>query len=265
MKAAFVLFALVSVAAPVFGQNRTHSVIIRGMGARAWLGAGVGELTAERAKTLKLTSTQGVEVFLVSDDSPSSKAGLKVGDVVLEVNGDKVQDTEQFARSIAESSPGAKVTLGVWRNGAKQNITAVLEQRPTPIFTQLPPMLPEPSFQVIPADSPRAGFEGETLTPQLAEFFGVREGVLVRTVLQKSPAEKAGLKAGDIITKVGGTPVSSSREISGLLRAGHKTATFTVMRNHKEMVLNVEIAALRITPDEDATIAAEWQSIKPRF
>jgi serine protease Do len=91
-------------------------------------------------------------------------------------------------------------------------------------------------------DSPRAGFEGEMLTPQLAEFFGVKQGVLVRTVNGKSPAERAGLKAGDVVTKVNGTPVSSPREVSSLLRASHGKATFTVTRNHKEIMLNVEIA-----------------------
>jgi serine protease Do len=93
--------------------------------------------------------------------------------------------------------------------------------------------------------SPRIGIEGETLPGQLADFFGVKEGVLVRSVEANSAASKAGLKAGDVIVKVNAMPVSNTREISGIVRAMHKTATFTVVRNHKEITLNVEIAEER--------------------
>ena len=95
---------------------------------------------------------------------------------------------------------------------------------------------------VLTGQAPRIGFEGESVTPQLAEFFGVKEGVLVRTVTEKTPASKAGLKAGDVIFKINGTPVSNTREISGMVGASRKNVTFTVMRNHKEVTLNVEVA-----------------------
>jgi S1-C subfamily serine protease len=91
------------------------------------------------------------------------------------------------------------------------------------------------------------GIEGENLSPQLAEYFGVKDGVLVRTVGPKTPAERAGLKAGDIVTKVNGTPVTSPREILGLVRAkGAKMFSFTVVRNKKEISLNVEISEVRL-------------------
>jgi serine protease Do len=74
----------------------------------------------------------------------------------------------------------------------------------------------------------------------------------VRTVTAKTPADKAGLKAGDVVTKVNGTPVTSPREISGLIRAVRKTATLTIMRNKKEMTLNIEIAQDRVpAPDRE--------------
>ena len=89
------------------------------------------------------------------------------------------------------------------------------------------------------------------MNPQLAEYFGVKEGVLVRSVTAKTPAERAGLKAGDVVVKVNGTPVTTPREISGLVRANRKKAiSFTVVRNKKEMSLNVEIAEERSAPSE---------------
>jgi serine protease Do len=107
------------------------------------------------------------------------------------------------------------------------------------------------TYPVFPAESPRVGFEGEPLNGQLAEYFGVKEGVLVRSVTARTPADRAGLKAGDVVVKVNGTPVTSPREISGLLRGGVKKAvTFTVVRNKKEMTLKVEVA-------EDRQVSSE--------
>ena len=120
----------------------------------------------------------------------------------------------------------------------------------------MPPMPAVPfnggnPFPTIPGDSPAVGFLGEALNPQLAEFFGVKQGVLVHSVNPNTPAERAGLKAGDVVVKVNGTPVTTPREITGLVRSSRKKAiSFTVIRNKKEMSLNVEIA-------EDRSASAE--------
>lgn len=94
---------------------------------------------------------------------------------------------------------------------------------------------------------PRLGVETESLGPQLAEFFGVKEGVLVRSVLKGSAAEQAGLKAGDVITRVGDTKVSASGEISGALRSMSKDKSFpvTIVRNGKEMTLTAKLEEAR--------------------
>jgi serine protease Do len=241
-----------------------RSVRLRSMAPkRGWLGVGLGDLTSERMKALKLRDDSGVEVTHVDGKSPAAKAGLGEHDVILEVNGQKVEDGLEFAGTIAEMAPGSKVILGIWRGGAKRTITATLEARPLQVFylnnqngDLIPPMPPMPvmpeGFSIMTGQSPRVGFEGETLTPQLAEFFGVKEGILVRTVSEKTAASKAGLKAGDVIIKVSGTPVSSTREIAGIIRALHRNVTFTVMRNHKEVLLNVEIAEERLpSPDRE--------------
>jgi serine protease Do len=268
-KTASVCVALAVVAATGYAQTPPRARSVGGRVAalkRGWLGVGVVEVTQERAKALKLKDDSGVEVTHVEENSPAAKAGLKEHDVILEVNTQKVDDSEQFVRIIGESAPGSKVTLAVWRNGAKQSMTATLDARPAQFLTfngpngdwmgpmpSMPPMPPSPLWEGTPfmtGNAPRVGFEGETLTPQLAEFFGVKEGVLVRTVSEKTPASKAGLKAGDVIVKVSGTPVSSTREISGLIRTIRKNVTFTVYRNHKEILLNVEIAEDRLPSPE---------------
>jgi len=81
----------------------------------------------------------------------------------------------------------------------------------------------------------------EPIEGQLADFFGVKEGVLVRSVVAKSPADKAGLKAGDVIVKADGTAVKSPREITGMLRRQRENRhlSITVVRSHKEMTLEL--------------------------
>jgi serine protease Do len=258
-----VCLAVSAFAVTGYSQTPAHSATLRRIVERGHLGVGVIELTEDRAKTLGLKDDNGVEVTHVEENSAASKAGLKVGDVILEVNGKTVENVEQFIRAISEEVGGSKVSLTVWRSGAKRTMTATLDSRQdNPFFglsdgaiSSMPPMPPMPGgmwdgntpLSSLTGSGALIGFEGETLSPQLAEFFGVKDGVLVRTVGPKTPAEKAGLKAGDVVIKVNGTPVSTPREISGLARANRsKIASLTVVRNKKEITLNVEIAELRL-------------------
>lgn len=248
-------FAQPAAPAPPAPPRVGRSVTARVLRTAGWLGVGLADLTPERVKSLKLKDDNGVEITRVDENSPASKAGLKEHDVVVEVNGEKVEDSQDFARIIAGNAPGTKVTLQTWRAGAKQTIAATLGSRPqffalaepgwvvAPEAPFPPEVLNGDAFGPLMGQTPRIGIEGESVDGQLAAFFGVKEGVLVRSVQEKSPAAKAGLKAGDVIVKVGGTPVANTREITGVMRAMHKTATFTVVRNRKEIVLNIEIAA----------------------
>ena len=102
-----------------------------------------------------------------------------------------------------------------------------------------------PGFPMIPAGSPMLGIMGEALGPekQLAEYFGVEEGVLVKSVNRESAAERAGIKAGDVIVKVDDTKVADSRDITMALREARnkKTVTVVVVRNKKEMPITVTL------------------------
>ena len=104
------------------------------------------------------------------------------------------------------------------------------------------PNIDIPQFQMN-LQNPMLGIVGEPLgrEEQLAEFFGVQEGVLVRSVKKGSAADKAGIKAGDVITKVDDSKVTSSAEITRVLRGLKSKKTFgvTVVRNKKEMPLTV--------------------------
>src|SRR5450432_1640100 len=228
----------------------------------SYMGIGVVDITSERAKALNLKEERGVEVTSIIEDGPSAKAGIKESDVVLEYNGQAVQGTEQFQRLVRETPPGRQVKVLVWRNGGTQTLTALVgERKGTVIATDdgswnvsMPPMPPMPSMPNISIDLPRfhmafqnpmLGIDGESLESeeQLAEFFGVKEGVLVKAVRRNSAADKAGIKAGDVIVKVDDSKVNSSSEITRTLRGLRSKKTFTVMvvRNRKEMPLTVTI------------------------
>lgn len=220
----------------------------------SYLGIGVQDLDAERAKSLKLKDVRGAEITSVAEESPAAKAGIKDGDVVLEFNGQAVEGKEQLARMVSETPIGRQVKLGIWRNGAAQTITATVEERKGAtaffgdgeLFRKLEPLtqMQLPQMKAF-AMSPMIGIYGESLgqQEQLAEFFGVKDGVLVRSVAHNSAAEKAGLKAGDVIVKVDDTHVNSTSDITSALRATRtrKTVTLTVVRNKKEMPLTVTI------------------------
>ncbi|MCS6953340.1 MAG: PDZ domain-containing protein [Bryobacterales bacterium] len=240
-----------------------RAIVIRS-GSRSFLGVGVAEIDAERAKALKLKEERGVEITRVEPDSPAEKAGLKKGDVVLEYNGQRVEGTEQFIRLVRETPPGRKATLLISREGQTQTVTATIgTTRDRGVFSfdldrlqrELDRVRREAGeirvFRIPDLPSPLMswrttllGIEAESLSDQLADYFGVKEGVLVRTVLKDSPAEKAGIKAGDVITRVNDRPVDSPQELSRRLREARreqKTVTLALVRNRKEMNVTVTL------------------------
>ena len=236
----------------------------------SYLGIGVQEVNADRAKELKLSDVHGVEVTRVEDDSPASKAGLKQGDVVLEYQGQRVEGAEQFIRLVRETPAGRQVKLLISRGGAPQTLAATVgERKPKHVmiernfnFTMDPkwqeqmeklreqmgnmryrfemPDMPQPFMSW---RSGALGIEAESVSSQLAEFFGVKKGVLVRSVGKDTPAEKAGIKAGDVIVKVDGVEVGSPSEIAQRVRApeAKKTLPLTLVRNRQEVTVNVTV------------------------
>jgi len=242
----------------------------------SYLGIGGKEITADRAKALKLKEERGAEVTEVDPDSAAGKAGLKEGDVVLEFNGQRVESWEELQRLVRETPVHREVKIGIWRNGAEQALTATLGARkvfsvqlgdgammpnwvqPMPAPSPAPPTPPMPAMPAMPFEMPSfrtlmgtgsLGIIGEALgqEAQLAEYFGVKEGVLVRSVNKDSAAEKAGMKAGDVITKVDDMAISTPQQINGALRAarGKNSVVVTLIRNKKEMTLTV-------TPDSNS-------------
>jgi serine protease Do len=225
-----------------------------------YLGVGIQEITAERAKALKLRDEAGVEITSVIHDSPAERAGLKSGDVVVAYSGEKIQGREQFSRMVRETPIGREVKLDIIRNGAAQTIAAKVGVPrsfcPVPgvcitndgvqRFNRQQMPMPDMPMPDVPRvfegmHSPMLGIEAEVIEGQLAQYFGVPDGgVLVRSVLRNSPAEKAGIKAGDVILRIDESKVTSAADISARLRAAQgKSVQLAVMRERKEVTVAV--------------------------
>jgi serine protease Do len=218
----------------------------------SYLGVNLAEIDGTRAKELKLKETTGVEITRIEEGSPAEKAGLKPNDVVLEYNGQHVEGMEQFGRLVRETPGGREVKLVISRGGDTQTVMATVAARKVKMLAtnlkEFVPDMPDIRMPDMPQmfsvwRSPVLGVEAEALGSQLAAFFGVKEGVLVRSVLKDSAAEKAGIKAGDVITKVDGAAVTTPNELSSAVHSASSKKTFAVelMRDHKNVSVNVSV------------------------
>jgi serine protease Do len=237
----------------------------------SWLGVEAREVTPENVKEYKLPAERGVVVGRVAPESPASKSGLKETDVITEVDGQRVEGAAQFRRMIREIPAGRTVQLTIWRDGRTQSISAtlgkaeenhraMLKAAPGSFAFRMPevveiPEMPEiPTIEwdngdmmVLPGNHPRLGIDAEDINGQLGSYFGAPdgEGVLVRSVNAGSVAEKAGLKAGDVITKFNGERIRSLGDLREKLAAKNdgKPAQLSVLRNKSEVTLTVDLPA----------------------
>ena len=224
---------------------------------RSYLGVDIRDVTADRMAALKLKEERGVEITMVDADAPAGKAGLREHDVILDFNGTAVESEEQLRRMIREVPPGRTVTLGISRDGVPMKVNAQLADHGTVVAqafprvvvpTPRPPAFPRNSMDFpfpIQTYSSVLGVQTESLTRQLGEYFGVKdgEGVLVRSVEKNSAAEKAGLKAGDVIVKADNEKLTDRSDLSHILR-NHRTGgkmTLVVMRDKHEQTLTVTL------------------------
>jgi C-terminal processing protease CtpA/Prc len=230
-----------------------------------WLGVGVSEVSADKMKALKLPEERGALLGKIVPDSPAAKAGLKENDVVLEINGQRIEGTEQFRRMIHEIPAERTASLTVWRDGRSQKIKVTVGKQeagnrkmfvdgPKSFAFKMPtmPAMPDLSglehlrtFSMISPGRPVLGIDAENLEGDFGNYFGAPdgEGVLVRGVFANSVAAKAGLKVGDVITSLNGERIRSASELREKLMTSHeaKSIKLGVLRNKSELTLSVEL------------------------
>jgi serine protease Do len=222
----------------------------------SYLGIGVADLDSERVGTLKVGSDSGVQIIRVMGGSPAEKAGLKPGDILLTYNGENILGGQQLGHLAAETPAKRRIKLTYWRNGKIQ--AALLTTAPPPPASDLQSNMQALSEQFgrlrlsMPMDVPTPmlvwrnrvlGTVCEPLDPQLADYFGVKDGILVRFVEKGSPAEIAGVRSGDVLTSIGTHTLNNPHDVTMGLRsqASSKELTVSLVRNHRPLKLTIPI------------------------
>jgi len=247
----------------------TSEIKEKGRVERGWLGVTIEE--NEEGK---------VEIVAIAEESPAELAKLKEGDVVLEIEGEEVTTTKMLAKEIRKRKPGKTITLKIERDEKVVDVKVKLGEYSEQdvrleLITKFPrlfiaPKPPEPPKAPKmpelgklpkppePAEPPEPklftwglehrkyiGVYIEEINRELSEYFGVKEGrgLLVAKITKDSPAEKAGLKVGDVIIKADGTRIERLRDLTGVIRSKEKgeKIKLEILRNKKVRSLEVEI------------------------
>jgi serine protease Do len=231
-----------------------------------YLGVLVSDVDSDTASRLKLKEVRGAIITLIDHDAPAGQIGLRVNDVVLEVNGQKVEGAEQFGRMLREIPAGRKVTLQLSRDGSPQTVEVQLVDRKVmeqdvwnKLGTGNETSGEAPALGILPGgggDVPTTGFHMpfvgtntlkvgamvEPLTAQMADYLGVPGGIIVKGVARKSEAAAAGIQARDVILKVGNDPISTTADWDRALRANQgKPVQVTILRDRKQQIINLQV------------------------
>jgi serine protease Do len=167
---------------------------------RGWLGVQIQPVTSEVADALGLKQTGGALVSEPQAGSPAEKAGIKAGDVIVAIDGNAVHDSRDLAQKIGVMSPGTSVKLDVMRDGKSETVTVALGD-----MSNMQQANAGSEQQEHGTPGPRLGL---SLAPSSDS-----KGVEVTAVDPNGPAAEHGMKAGDVIMNVAGTPVSTPRDV----------------------------------------------------
>jgi serine protease Do len=223
-----------------------------------FLGVYTEEINKDNMSQYGLRDARGVGITEVVKDSPAEKAGLRKGDAIIRFDNEAVGSVRKLNRLVSEVAPDHKVNLTISRGGAEQELAVTIGKRQGYSETLGKMTIPRGSFPRIEdmpegmnfftlGNSRRIGVSTTQLTKQLADYFGVADGkgVLVTSVSENSPAAKAGIKAGDVITAVDGEKVEGSGDLSRAInkqKDGDVTLTIVREKNQRTIKLTPEKA-----------------------
>ncbi len=212
----------------------------RGRVSRGWLGVSIQEVTPELARSLKLSQAKGALVAGVMKGSPAEKAEVRSGDVVVAVNGRKVDNFNQLSRFVAFVSPGAKASLTVIRDGKERTIDVLVTERPDDDGVE---ETGEASDEQLQGAADRIGIKVRALSPQRARALGIDGGVEVASIDPDGAAAGGGAREGDVIVEVQRKSVKSPKEYQSALAALKQgdTALLRLQREKASLYVAVKI------------------------
>jgi serine protease Do len=258
----------------------------------SFLGVYAEDINNANMSKYGLREVRGVGITDVAKNSPAEKAGLKKGDVIVRFDNESVTSVRKLTRLVSETAPDHTVKLGLSREGSEQEVAVTLAKRDETANTIFQGRMPGGVFRTIPrggfpqlgqlgegqdnnfvfafGNNRRIGVSTQSLTKQLADYFGVTDGkgVLVTSVEADSPAAKAGIKAGDVITAIDGEKVEAAGDLSRAINKQKEgDVTLTIIRDKKERSIKVtptkpETPKIRTTVDQQAVRAQVREAIR---
>jgi len=217
---------------------------------QGWLGVSIQDVTPRLARDKELKVKEGAYVNEVVEESPADSVGIEEGDVITEFNGKKIELAEDLTKEVRETKPGTKVNLNANRNGEKKtfavNIGRNKMHRLFGMSMPHPMNIPHPKKIIFRNLGTIEGMELMELNKQLGEYFEAPNGrgVLVKEVEKESNAAKAGMKAGDVITKVGDETIKDIDDIHDALEDAEEGGKLNVelIRKGKKSTVLLEIS-----------------------
>lgn len=192
----------------VIDQLKEHKSVKRG-----WLGVAIQDVDQNSAKALGLKEARGALVSSVSPGDPADKAGIKVGDVIMSVEGIEIADAGDLTRKIGDLLPGAKVALSIWREGKTVKISMALGERNAEKIAQGGQPSPEAQGEDVLGLSVRPVTDVEAKALELEKA----KGLLVIELSEGSLAAKSGLATGDVILEANGKAVNTVKGFREIL------------------------------------------------
>ncbi len=229
-----------------------------------FLGVQLREVRHDDVAAWKLPAERGAVVEKIIPESPAAEAGLKESDVIVEFDGETIHSAAQLTRLVSETPVGRSVNVVVLRDGQRKAFTVKLKQRKgtRALARRFPDGAPgiEPWLDLdrmprvissIVGQPGRLGVQVQNLTEQLAEYFKVaqKSGVLIASVTDGSPAQKAGLKAGDVIVAANGKSIGDARDLQEILQDRSLTSVkLDCVRNGQKISFTVTLEASEKKP-----------------
>jgi membrane-associated protease RseP (regulator of RpoE activity) len=215
----------------------------------AWLGAWLSDLTSSLRQQYDVKAEKGAFLVDVVSGSPADKAGLRRHDVIIRANGRTIANADDLRDFLREAKPNQSVTFEVIRGSQKLVVSATLGRKPKRLAeTLVPPKLGE-DIEVFVGMAPvrtLLGIQVQDLNPDLAKYFRLKEpkGVLITSVDADGPADRAGLKAGDVIVGIDQIPIDDTEDLRTQLQKRYRpgdTVDLTVIREGSEKRFTVEL------------------------
>mgnify|MGYP005834500031 CR=1 FL=1 len=217
-----------------------------------YFGVYLGGMDDELRESLKFNDVGGAFIDGVVPGGPAEKAGVQDGDIIVQFDGKNVADESDLRNLIRSTPPGKSVNIKIFREGVYKDLTVKIEEAPDkPDYSDLYKKSYRHNMDLSKDDSCPCGawlgVEIQNLSEQLGEYFKVKdgEGVLIMTVVENSPAEKAGLKAGDVIIAAGGREIERRYDLIRILRDKKENdkINLTVIRDGKKKSFEITLGA----------------------